>query len=127
MASDSIRDGSANGPLRNAEKLDVRTKTAHSALRKPEKRPDDELLWLELGSAIERARVLRGWTLDQLARHCPPRGRDPRQIAKWIAGAERPQLDVLFAIRDFRQPLIIALAELAGIQAETVFRIPRRA
>jgi transcriptional regulator with XRE-family HTH domain len=81
---------------------------------------------LHVGGAIERMRMLSGLSLKEFAAVL---GRDERQIARWITGAERPQLDVLFAADDLRQSLVIALAELAGagIEVETTVRIRRSA
>jgi len=64
------------------------------------------------GQAIERARQLRGWSLKELSGAAQ---RGERQLARWIDGTEHSQLDTLFAIDSFRQPLIIALAERAGL------------
>lgn len=77
----------------------------------------------KVGAAVERARTLRGWTLEELAGHAR---RNARQIAKWIKGQERTQFDVLFAIDDARwkNALVIALAELgSGVEIDTVIRV----
>lgn len=80
--------------------------------------------WREhIGRAIERARTLRGWTLQELGREVK---RDERQIARWIAGTERPQLDALFAVDSFRSPMVVALAELAGDNVEVTTQITVR-
>jgi transcriptional regulator with XRE-family HTH domain len=81
----------------------------------------------DVGRAIERMRLLCGLSLKELADVV---GRDERQIARWITGAERPQLDALFAVETLRQPLVVALAELAqndGIEIVTEIRLKRRA
>ncbi len=77
-----------------------------------------------IGGAIQRAMSLAGWSLKEFADRV---GRDERQVARWISGAERPQLDTLFAVDGLRQPLIVALAELAGqgVEVETTVRIRR--
>jgi len=93
---------------------------AKADLRKPE-------TWkTEVGGAIERTRLLAGLSLKEFADRI---GRDERQIARWISGTERPQLDALFAVDALRQPLVIALAELAGtgVEVETTVRIRRHA
>lgn len=76
----------------------------------------------DAGKAIERAQQLRGWSLKEFA-HAANRGE--RQLARWIDGTEHPQLDTLFAIVSFRQPLIVALAEQAGlgVDVETIVTI----
>lgn len=51
-------------------------------------------------------------------------GRDEAQLARWIAGQERPQFDAIFAVKELQKPLIQALAELAGdVIVETVVRM----
>lgn len=52
---------------------------------------------------------------------------DGSQLNRWIAGTERPQFDALFSIEWLRQPLVIALAGLAGagVEVETVIRVRR--
>lgn len=76
-----------------------------------------------VGKAVERARHLRGWTNDELAGKV---NRDPRQVARWQSGEERPQFDVLLAVEDdlFRNALVIAFAEMGtGVQIDTVIRV----
>lgn len=88
-------------------------------LRKPENGE-----WRVLGQAVERARNLLGLTLQEFAAQIR---RDERQVARWIDGSERPQVDAIFAVKTFRQPLIVALAELADdVIVETVVRIRNR-
>jgi ribosome-binding protein aMBF1 (putative translation factor) len=82
----------------------TRPRMAKADLRKPKS--------VDVGRAIGRAQSLRGWSLKEFAAAAE---RNERQIAAWIAGTEHPQLDTLFAIVSFRQPLIVALAELAGL------------
>lgn len=55
-------------------------------------------------------------------------GRDERQIGRWEKGEDRPQFDAIFAVRDLRGPLVIALAELSQtVEVETTIRIRRSA
>lgn len=97
---------------------------AHADLRKAE-----IPYLLQVGRAVERARRMRGWTNDEFAGKCVARReatRDPRQVAKWQNGKERPHFDVLFAIEDdlFKNALVIALAALAtGVEIDTVIRL----
>lgn len=82
---------------------------------------------LDVGRAIERMRLLAGLSLKELGAAI---ARDERQVARWIAGTERPQLDALFAVTRLRQPLVVALAELAqadGIEITTHIELRRRA
>lgn len=107
--------------------LPVRTeKRAKAFLRKPESRevaiPDAAMA--RVGATVERARNLRGWSLQELAREAG--NRNERQIARWIKGLERTQFDVLFAIKDARwcNALVVAIAELAcGVEIDTVIRL----
>ena len=82
---------------------------------------------LRVGSAIQRAMHLRGWSLKEMAAAV---ARDPRQVARWIEGVERPHFDALFAIEELQQPLVVALAELVArqdVEIETVIRVRRHA
>lgn len=94
---------------------------AKADLRKAE--PED---WKPvIGRAIERTRTLCGWSLKQFADAI---GRDERQIARWIVGTERPQLDAIFAVQELRGPLVIALSELSDtVSVETTITIKKRA
>ncbi len=79
--------------------------------------------WAEIGKAIQRALSLAGWTQKEAAGHI---GRDTAQIARWIAGTERPQFDALFAVEELRWPLVQALAALDA-KNEIVITIRRTA
>lgn len=78
-----------------------------------------------LGRAIQRTFALAGVSQKEAAALIE---RDQAQIARWIAGSERPQMDAIFAVDALRQSLVVALAELAGagVEIETVVRISRR-
>ena len=77
----------------------------------------------DAGRAIARAQQLCGWSLKEFAGVAQ---RGERQLARWIDGSEHPQLDTLFAIAAFRQPLIQALAEQAGIGVDVTTTITLR-
>lgn len=80
----------------------------------------------QIGEAIKRAARLAGdWSLKELSAQLK---RDERQVARWLSGQERAQLDVLWEVEALRGPLVIALAELSS-QAEVVteIRVRRRA
>lgn len=80
--------------------------------------------WRErIGRAIQRALAIAGVTQKEAAGLLD---RDQAQVARWIAGAERPQMDTLFAVEMLRQPLIVALAELAGAGVEVTTAITMR-
>jgi transcriptional regulator with XRE-family HTH domain len=91
----------AKADLRNAETVDYRE---------------------QIGKALQRATSLVGWTLKELAGKV---NRDPRQVARWLSGQERAQLDVLWEVEELRGPLVLALAELSQ-QAEVVTTISLR-
>jgi hypothetical protein len=79
-----------------------------------------------MGRSVARCFELAGKTQKEGAALVE---RDAAQVARWIAGTERPQFDALFAVDELRQPLIVALAELAGagVELETVIRVRRSA
>ena len=92
---------------------------------KADLRKSEIALWREqLGKAIERAKALSGLNLNQFADEI---GRNERQVARWITGDERPQFDAIFASDKLRQPIVIALAEMAGdgVCVETIVRVRR--
>ena len=80
--------------------------------------------WRErVGQAIERVRSRSGLSLKEFADAV---ARDERQVARWITGVEHPQLAAIFSAEQLRQPLIIALAELAGDSVEVTTEITIR-
>lgn len=91
----------------------------HAELKKVEL-PDLRPL---IGRAIQRAFSLAGWSQKEAAGYLE---RSEAQISRWIAGTERPQLDVLFGCEALRWPLIQALAALDH-ENEVVTEIRRRA
>lgn len=92
----------------------------------PEVRKADLLDWKAMLGAVVR-RVRGELSLKEFASLID---RDERQVAKWEKGEDRPQFDAMFAVDAFRQPLVVALAELAqddGIEIVTEIRVRRRA
>ncbi len=73
----------------------------------------------ELGECLDMARHRLGWTVDRLARELQ---KDEKQVARWIRGEERTQVDVVFSVPQLRQPFVIALARWAECQIEVVIR-----
>lgn len=112
----------ALAPSRHHRLPDTTATMLKADLRKPELSD-----WrVDVGHAIERMRLLAGLSLKELAAAI---ARDERQVARWIAGAERPQFDAIFAVAALRQPLVVALAELAqadGIDIVTSITVRRR-
>lgn len=89
-------------------------------MAKADLRKADEPSRKLVGSAIDRARQLRGWSLKQFADAVK---KDERQVARWIDGSERAQLDAIIAVESMRQPLVIAFAEIAGAGVDVVTEI----
>jgi len=74
----------------------------------------------QIGRAIQRCFALAGLTQKEAAAKVD---RDQAQVARWCSGAERAQFDALFAVEELRGPLVVALAELAGVEVDTVIRV----
>ena len=88
----------------------------------PKGESDDALK--EIGECLDFARRDAGWTVDQLARELK---RDAKQIARWMRGEERTQIDTVFKVPQLRKPFVIALARLVGeCEEETTLRFKRR-
>lgn len=81
---------------------------------------------VQVGHAIQRCFALAGVSQKEGAALL---NRDPAQIARWMSGDERAQLDAIFAVDRLRQPIVIALAELAGegVTITTMVQIKRLA
>ena len=80
---------------------------AKADLRKPETPNYRE----QIGQCVNIARLALGWSLKEFAAKV---AREERQVARWLNGQERVQLDVLWAIHELREPLLVALARLSG-------------
>jgi DNA-binding transcriptional regulator YiaG len=106
-------------PARHLLKSEIRPTMAKADLRKAE-----TAMWREaIGKAIERTRTLSGLQLQEFASAV---ARDERQVARWISGVERPQLDAILAAPGLGKHFIQALAELSGdVVIETVVRMRR--
>jgi glutathione S-transferase len=76
----------------------------------------------DIGECLDDARAELKWTLDRLAAEL---GRDPRQVRRWIAGDERTQVDVVFAVTELRAPFVVALAKLAQCEVTTTIAVRR--
>jgi hypothetical protein len=93
-------------PRANAEK------PLKADLRKAESGP----MAVEIGAALDAARAALSWSLDRLAAEL---GRDARQVSRWLTGAERTQVDVVWSVPELRKPFVIALAARAGAVVRT--------
>lgn len=120
--SDSLTHRGAPG---HVLRPDLRRRMAKAALK--DVRKADLAIWRSsIGRAIERIRMLCGLSLKEFADAID---RDERQVARWISGSDRPQLDAIFAVESLRQPMVVAFAELAGegVEVVTEIRVRRRA
>lgn len=89
------------------------------------KNVEDAAHWRPLiGRALARAIQIAGLSQKEAAALI---GRDQAQVARWIAGSERPQLDAIFAVSQLREPLVIALANLTACEVAVEIRIRRSA
>jgi len=107
---------------------EIPRRMAKADLPKGENAPQREE-WRAIGSCLDEARRFVGWTVDRLAQELGDgvKPRDSKQVARWIRGDERPQVDVIFGVRALRQPFVIALAKLADCEIQTVVTIRRTA
>lgn len=77
-----------------------------------------------IGQAIERAIALAGMTKQQVAAEMGYENQ--AALSRWISGIETPQFAKLFAVKDLRAALVIALAEMAkDIDITTTISIRR--
>lgn len=81
-----------------------------------------------LGMAIRIARMSLGWNLNELAAKLPPPDgsdeRDPRQVARWEDGKERPHFDLLFDIPELCEPLTVQVAKVNGARVSVRIEFP---
>ena len=98
---------------------DVRPQMAKADVNKVE----DRDFRAEIGGVVQRAISLAGMTQKEAA---AAMGRDSAQVARWIAGTERPQFDALMAVERLQEPTVIALAQVAGARTSTRIEFPDR-
>lgn len=77
---------------------------------------ENALFLAQIGACLNAARLELEWTVDRLAAELR---RDSKQVARWMRGEERCQVDAVFAVPELREPFVIALAKLAGMQVTT--------
>lgn len=98
-----------------------RATTAKVDLKKVEK----DALWAELGKCLVFVCYDAQLSLKQFAAAL---GKDEAQIHRQMEGKERPQIEVVFAVPEYRAPLVIALARITSqIEISTELRIRRTA
>lgn len=78
----------------------------------------------QIGAAIEEAIAMANRTQKEV--WAALGHQDGAQLHHWLSGKERPQFDALFAVEWLRQPLVIALAKLAGEGVEITTHIQIR-
>ena len=108
-------------PLLVTEKPRKQAKADLKDVRKAE----IEGLWGKWGGCIDEVRGVFRLTLKEFAAEL---GKDERQVARWIAGQERPQIEVVFAVERFQGVMLIALARSASdVEVNTVIHVRRSA
>lgn len=92
-------------------------------MAKVDLKPREDDAKAQIGRVVANALAMLGWSQKEAAARMD---RDPAQVARWIAGTERPQLDALWALEELRWPLVQCLARLDAAN-EVVVEIRRRA
>lgn len=119
--NNSIAQRSLPTPLLVTEKPRKQAKAALPDVRKAE----IERLWVKWGGCIDEVRGVFRMTLQEFAAALE---KDERQVARWIAGQERPQIETVLAKARFEGPMLIALARLSsGVEVDTVITVRRSA
>lgn len=70
-----------------------------------------------VGRALTLAAGALGWNLDELAQQLTTDAehpRCPRQVSRWMSGAERLQLDVVMANEELWAEFMVRLARVTG-------------
>lgn len=99
-----------------SEERTPRPRMAKADLRKAE----TEAHRREVGRIVERVQKLSGLNLQEFAAAIK---RDERQVKRWFTGEERPQLDAIRAVEQFRPLFLVAFAEDAGAAVELTTQI----
>ncbi len=92
-------------PLSRLEKPRVMAKVTPEPLKKLEK----EALWAELGKCLVFVCYDARVSLKEFAAKV---GKDEGQMHRQMEGQERPQIEAVFAVPEYRAPLIQALARI---------------
>jgi hypothetical protein len=110
----------AMGPM-PLQRLEPSRETADAPVMNLEKSD----LWAELGQCM----VFVCWDARlSLKEFAGKLNKDPAQVHRQMEGKERPQIEAVFAIREFRAPLVQALARITPeIEVSTELRIRRTA
>lgn len=90
---------------------------AKADLRKSE----TDAFYARLGGCMAEVQHVFGLTLKEFSAAL---GKNESQIRRQIEGAERPQIEAVFAVERFQPAMVIALARLAsGVEVDTVIHI----
>lgn len=121
MASPTMQLNLPPRPLQRLEKRPEAAKVTPELLKKLEK-PE---LWAELGKCLVFVCYDAGLTLKEFADTV---GKDVGQLHRQMEGKERPQIEAVFAVPQFRAALVIALSRLTSeIEMFTEIRVKRPA
>lgn len=86
---------------------------------------EKDQLWAELGKCMVFVCYDLGLSLKEFAARLK---RDDSQVKRQMEGKERPQIEAVFAVPEFRQALVIALARITpGMDVTTEIRAKRSA
>lgn len=110
-------------PTSAVNRLRERLETPAPTMAKADLKEREPRWRADVGQALDRGIKLAG--RNQKDTWVALGHNDGAQLSRWIAGTERPQFDVLFAVDWLRQPLVIALAALAELEVETTIRVKR--
>ena len=89
----------------------VLPETRPAMLKGTLRNPETDDLRADIGRCLQRAANGLDWSLKELAGALQ---RDERQVARWLNGQERVQVDVVFAVEALRQPFALQMSKLAG-------------
>lgn len=103
-------------PSRHRVIRETRPRMAKAMLPKGE----NALYLVHIGGCLDEARRVVGWTVSQLADELD---RDEKQVARWIRGEERTQVDVVFTVAVLQAPFVVAMARLAQCEIETWIKV----
>lgn len=118
----SIAQPNLPTPLLVTEKPRKQAKAALRGVRKAE----IERQWVKWGGCIGEVQGMFRLTLQEFAAALGDK--DERQVARWIAGTERPQIEAVLAKARFAGPMLIALARVEqGVEVDTVIHVRRTA
>lgn len=99
---------------------DGRARMAKAAVRKADN-PH-----AEMGAVVVAVRQASGLNLDEFAQVIK---KDPRQVKRWEDATDRPQIEAIYAVDDFKPLVVEAMAQRSGhrVETEVVIRIKRSA